>query len=127
MRCGERVAASSEKVLAPHLWEDLLVEHGLTLESVTGIDAPQEGNAASYRLYSARRPERVPSRPRTTAPPPPNAALGVGVIVHGPDGVLLGCHRRGTWEAPGGTVEPGEALAEAAVRELVSRDGDWYR
>ncbi|WP_319721858.1 NUDIX domain-containing protein [Streptomyces sp. MB09-01] len=38
--------------------------------------------------------------------------------MHGPDGVLLGQHCRGTWEVPGGTVEPGESFAEAAVREL---------
>lgn len=63
-------------VLAPQLWEDLLVEHGLTLHSVSVIDAPQPDNLASYRLYAAHRPERVPSRPRTPASPPPNAAVG---------------------------------------------------
>ncbi|MET9083617.1 bifunctional class I SAM-dependent methyltransferase/NUDIX hydrolase [Streptomyces sp. NPDC004237] len=105
-------------VLSVQLWEDLLVQQGLTLESVTAIDSPTADNAVSYRLYVARRPERVPSRPRTSAPPPPNTALGVGVIVHGPDGILLGQHRRRTWELAGGTVEPGETFAEAAVREL---------
>ncbi|WOX20285.1 bifunctional class I SAM-dependent methyltransferase/NUDIX hydrolase [Streptomyces solicathayae] len=110
-------------VLAPQLWEDLLVEHGLILDSVTAIDAPQPDTPVSYRLYMARRPERVPSRPRTTAPPPPNTALGVGVIVHGPDGVLLGRHRRGTYELAGGSVEPGETFAEAAVRELAEEAG----
>ncbi|MFF3091593.1 NUDIX domain-containing protein [Streptomyces nojiriensis] len=40
------------------------------------------------------------------------------MIIHGPDGVLLGHHRRGTFELPGGSVEPGESFAEAAVREL---------
>ncbi|MFI5825375.1 bifunctional class I SAM-dependent methyltransferase/NUDIX hydrolase [Streptomyces rishiriensis] len=110
-------------VLSVQLWEDLLVQHGLTLESVTAIDSPTADDAVSYRLYTARRPERVPSRPRTNTPPPPNTALGVGVIVHGPDGVLLGRHRRRTWELAGGTVEPGETFAEAAVRELREEAG----
>ncbi|MFZ3492838.1 bifunctional class I SAM-dependent methyltransferase/NUDIX hydrolase [Streptomyces sp. 5.8] len=110
-------------VLTPQLWEDLLVEHGLTLQTVTAIDAPQPDNAASYRLYEVRRPHRVPSRPRTHTPPPPHAVVGVGVIIHGPDGVLLGRHHRGTFELPGGSVEPGETFAEAAVRELREEAG----
>ncbi|MGW7304422.1 methyltransferase domain-containing protein [Streptomyces sp. NPDC054835] len=92
-------------VLEPQLWEDLLVENGLVMETVTTIDSPQAGQPLSYRLYTARRPGRVPSRPRSSAPPPPNAAVGVGVIVHGPDGLLLGKHRRNTWEICGGSVE----------------------
>lgn len=85
-------------VLTPQLWEDLLVQHGLTMESVTAIDSPTPENPLSYRLYAGRRPQRVPSRPRTSEPPPPNTALGVGVIVNGPEGVLLGRHRHRTWE-----------------------------
>lgn len=109
--------------LTPQLWEDLLGERGLIMESVTAIDSPQPDSPVSYRLYSARRPERVPSRPRSSAPPAPTAALGVGVIVPSPKGVLLGLHRRGAWELAGGTVEPGESLAEAAVRELHEEAG----
>jgi 8-oxo-dGTP pyrophosphatase MutT (NUDIX family) len=45
------------------------------------------------------------------------------LIVHGADGVLLGQHRRGTWEIPGGTVEPGETRAKAAVCELHEEAG----
>lgn len=110
-------------VLEPQLWEDLLVDHGLVMEAVTTIDSPKAGQPLSYRLYTARRPERVPSRPRSATPPPPNAVVGVGVIVHGPDGLLLGKHRLGTWELPGGVVEPGETFAEAAVRELSEEAG----
>ncbi|MFE1405449.1 NUDIX domain-containing protein [Streptomyces sp. NPDC058770] len=110
-------------VLTPQLWEDLLVQHGLTVEAVTAIDSDKPDNHVSYRLYAARRPQRVPSRPRTSAPPPPHAAVGVGIIVHGPGGVLLGRHRRRTWELAGGTVEPGETFAQAAVRELREEAG----
>ncbi|MFI2765237.1 bifunctional class I SAM-dependent methyltransferase/NUDIX hydrolase [Streptomyces echinatus] len=110
-------------VLTPQLWEDLLVQHGLTMEAVTAIDSDQPHNHVSYRLYTARRPSRVPSRPRTSAPPPPHAAVGVGIIVYGPDGVLLGQHQRRTWELAGGSIEPGETFAQAAVRELREEAG----
>ncbi|MFF3091594.1 class I SAM-dependent methyltransferase [Streptomyces nojiriensis] len=43
-------------VLTPQLWEDLLTGHGLAVEKVSAIDAPQPDNAASYRLYDVRRP-----------------------------------------------------------------------
>ncbi|MFD5768905.1 NUDIX domain-containing protein [Streptomyces sp. NPDC127049] len=110
-------------VLEPQLWEDLLVDHGLVMETVTTIDSPQADQPLSYRLYAARRPERIRSRPRTSAPPPPHAALGVGIIVHGPDGVLLGRHRLGTWELPDGSLEPGETFVEAVIRELAEETG----
>ncbi|SBT88978.1 Methyltransferase domain-containing protein [Streptomyces sp. DI166] len=42
-------------VLTPQLWEGLLAEHGLVLDSVTAIDAPEADNRASYRLYVSHR------------------------------------------------------------------------
>ncbi|MFI1189419.1 class I SAM-dependent methyltransferase [Streptomyces californicus] len=48
--------------LAPELWKDLLVQHGLSLESVTTIDSPDPGNHVSYRLYAARRPQKASNR-----------------------------------------------------------------
>jgi hypothetical protein len=48
-------------VLAPQLWEDLLVQHGLTMQAVTAIDSPKPDNHVSCRLCAARRSQRVPS------------------------------------------------------------------
>ncbi|HWU10815.1 MAG TPA: class I SAM-dependent methyltransferase [Streptomyces sp.] len=47
-------------VLTAQLWEDLLVQHGLTMEAVTAIDSDEPDNYVSCRLYAARRPQRVP-------------------------------------------------------------------
>lgn len=110
-------------VLTPELWTDLLAEHGLRVEGIDVLDAPEEGNHASYRVFRATRPVRVSSRPRGSRPPVPHAAIGVGAILHGPRGLLLGRHRHGTWELPGGTVEPGESLEETVVRELREETG----
>ncbi|MCZ0987859.1 bifunctional class I SAM-dependent methyltransferase/NUDIX hydrolase [Streptomyces diastatochromogenes] len=110
-------------VLTPELWEDLLVQYGLRVEDVAVLDAPEEGNHASYRLFQVRRPARVTARPRTAKPPVAHAAAGVGAVLLGPRGLLLGRHRRGTTELPGGTVEPGESLEETVVRELAEETG----
>ncbi len=110
-------------VLTPDLWTELLAEHGLRVEYVDVLDAPEEDNHASYRIFRATRPVRASSRPRSSRPPAPHAALGVGAILYGPRGLLLGRHHRGTWELPGGTVEPGESLQETVVRELAEETG----
>ncbi|MER5216986.1 bifunctional class I SAM-dependent methyltransferase/NUDIX hydrolase [Streptomyces sp. NPDC002838] len=110
-------------VLAPDVWAELLTEHGLRVEHIDVLDAPDEDNHVSYRVFRVTRPVRVSSRPRTSRPPVAHATLGVGTILHGPRGLLLGRHRRGTWELPGGTVEPGESLQETAVRELAEETG----
>ncbi|WP_069772735.1 bifunctional class I SAM-dependent methyltransferase/NUDIX hydrolase [Streptomyces sp. LUP30] len=110
-------------VPAPEVWEALLADHGLLVEDVVTVASPDSGNAAAYRVYRARRPVRVRARPRAGRPPVAHATLGVGAILHGPRGLLLGRHRGGTWELPGGTVEPGESLRETVVRELREETG----
>ncbi|MEV5603571.1 NUDIX domain-containing protein [Streptomyces sp. NPDC052299] len=62
---------------------------------------------------------------RNSRPPTPQAALGVGVIVQDArDRILLGRHHSGTWELPGGKVDPvPESVAAAAVRELREETG----
>ncbi|MFF4579542.1 NUDIX domain-containing protein [Streptomyces sp. NPDC001389] len=51
--------------------------------------------------------------------PGPNAVVGVGLVVVGPDGrVLLGQAHDGRRELPGGKVDSGEGFERAAAREL---------
>ncbi|MFB4420067.1 NUDIX hydrolase [Streptomyces sp. QL37] len=62
---------------------------------------------------------------RNSRPPLAQAAFGVGVVVQDAAGrILLGRHRGGTWELPGGKIDPThESVAEAAARELREETG----
>lgn len=114
-------------VLAPQLWEDLLTEYGFRVEAIDLLRHPDQSQPVVQQLIRARRlaarPARLSSRPRSAQPPTPHAAVGVGAILLGEQGVLLGRHRRGTIELPGGSVEAGESFEAAAVRELREETG----
>lgn len=114
-------------VLTPQLWEDLLTEHGFRVEAVDLLHHPDPSTPVIQQLIRARRfshqPSRISSRPRSARPPVPHAAIGIGAIVLSEQGVLLGRHRRGTLELPGGRVEPGESLEQTVVRELAEETG----
>ncbi|GAA2254307.1 hypothetical protein GCM10010232_49180 [Streptomyces amakusaensis] len=109
--------------LTPARWQALLAEHGLVTDAADVLTSPDEGDLLSCTLIQARRPAPVTSRPRTGRPPVTHTTLGVGIILNSPDGVLLGRHRHGTYELPGGTVEPDESLERTVVRELAEETG----
>ncbi|MEU3185748.1 NUDIX domain-containing protein [Streptomyces sp. NPDC006923] len=115
--------------LTPELWEDLLVEAGFTVEEILPLGGGAPGGPVDGRLIRARRRAtlprpRVTSRPRGARPPAAHATIGVGVIVRdGAGRILLGLHHGGTWELPGGKIEPGESVGAAAVRELLEETG----
>ncbi|MFI2204750.1 NUDIX hydrolase [Streptomyces sp. NPDC020192] len=82
---------------------DLLTEYGFRVEAIDLLPHPDE--SASTRAPAA------------------HAAIGVGAILLSEQGILLGRHRRGTLELPGGSVEAGESFEDAAIRELGEETG----
>ncbi|WP_217556771.1 NUDIX domain-containing protein [Streptomyces sp. GbtcB6] len=120
-------------ILTPEIWERLLGEHGFAVESIDLLHAPGSDNPVVCQLIQARRlPQanapRVEARERSLRPPLAQAALGVGIIVTNPDGhVLMGQHRLGPYELPGGKVDArdgvGESIETAAIRELAEETG----
>jgi 8-oxo-dGTP pyrophosphatase MutT (NUDIX family) len=114
-------------VLAPQLWEDLLTEYGFRVEAIDLLPHPDNSATVIQQLIRARRlparPARVSSRPRSTRAPAAHATVGVGAILLSEQGILLGLHRRGTLELPGGIVEAGESFEDTVIRELAQETG----
>ncbi|MFB7652964.1 MULTISPECIES: NUDIX domain-containing protein [unclassified Streptomyces] len=114
-------------VLSSQLWEVLLTEYGFRVEAIDLLPHPDKDATVVQQLIRARRlpdrPARVSSRPRSTRAPAAHAAVGVGAILLSEQGILLGRHRRGTLELPGGSVEAGESFEAAVVRELAEETG----
>ncbi|MFI0242533.1 NUDIX domain-containing protein [Streptomyces sp. NPDC016845] len=114
-------------VLAPQLWKALLTRYGFGVDTIDLLPHPEGHARVVQQLIQARRlpaaPRRVSSRLRSTQAPRTHAAVGVGAILLSDHGLLLGRHRRGTLELPGGTVEAGESFEAAVVRELKEETG----
>ncbi|WP_405928018.1 bifunctional class I SAM-dependent methyltransferase/NUDIX hydrolase [Streptomyces griseus] len=114
-------------VLAPQLWEDLLTEYGFRVETIDLLPHPDESALVIQQLIRARRlpdrPSHISSRPRSTRAPAAHAAVGVGAILLSEQGILLGRHRLGTLELPGGSVEAEESFEDAVIRELAEETG----
>ncbi|NGO75249.1 NUDIX domain-containing protein [Streptomyces sp. YC504] len=124
---GEQPIASKAWALTPQLWQDLLSHYGFRVEQCDVLHAPEADNLVAVTFIRARRrgssARRTVCRPRTAEPLAPHAAVGVGAIVYGEKGLLLGRHKLGTFELPGGSLEGGESLEETAVRELAEECG----
>ncbi|MFE2940752.1 NUDIX hydrolase [Streptomyces sp. NPDC059255] len=87
------------------------------------LAAPEDDNPVACTLFQVRRRSRVTSRQRGGSPPEPHGVVGIGAILYGPRGLLLGLHHRMTRELPGGSIEPGESLQHAVVREVAEETG----
>ncbi|MGW1514563.1 hypothetical protein [Streptomyces sp. NPDC002394] len=69
------------RVLAPQLREDLLVDHGLGMETIRTIDSPQVDQPLSYRLRTATSGSSPGPRPARGPQSTPPDHLRVGLVV----------------------------------------------
>lgn len=115
---------AAEVVAGQQIWARELQRLGIVDEIV---DHPAAAVAATADYLVDRPPPRPEARIRVAAPNHEHRIVSIGAIAVR-DGRVLLVHRahepqRGRWTIPGGKVEPGEAIADAVIREMAEETG----
>lgn len=103
------------------------------LPEVRGLNLHEHGALKQLMEHPASAPARSYTLPYPSWLSPSAVLSGLlqafewqraaGGMVQAPDGRLLVMHRRGHWDLPKGKVDPGETIAQAALREVEEETG----